>query len=112
MNRRKKIEELKHSFSDEKKFVDTGYYRIRTLDEQSIEMAYLVAGSCGETIVHPQITILFDEHKTIGITLIDMLASPPKFLHRDLTNEQEIDLELDALIEKFSHAAIIIKKQN
>ncbi|EOL48999.1 hypothetical protein [Enterococcus caccae] len=104
MNRKKKLDKLMTVFTEEKKFILDGYYRIRTINEDTIELAYLIAGPCGESIVHPQITVsLATKPFPIAIKLIDMVPSPPLFLIRDTNNMDEIDLALDALIEKFTH---------
>jgi hypothetical protein len=103
MKRTKKINILAKNFTDEKKFMRDGYYRLRTIDETTIELAFLVAGPCGETLVHPQITVSLNHHqeKAIGIKLMDLQSTPPRFLTRNAANEAEIDAALDELIEKF-----------
>lgn len=93
------------TFSEDKKFYIDGFYRIRTIDENTVELAYLIAGPCGESIVHPQITVSLKQNQAIGISLIDMDSSPPSFLHRDSNNAHEIDTTLDLLIEKFLQTA-------
>ncbi|MBO0438816.1 hypothetical protein JZO69_00370 [Enterococcus sp. DIV0869a] len=103
MMRKTKIDTLMTFFNDEKKFITDGYYRIRTINENTVELAFLVAGSCGETLVHPQITVsLTESPQAIGIKLIDMYSIPPLFLHRNDHTAHEIDTALDHLIEKFS----------
>ncbi|MTD38282.1 hypothetical protein GIX45_06535 [Erwinia sp. CPCC 100877] len=103
MKRIKKINILTKNFTDEKKFMKDGYYRLKTIDETTIEFAFLIAGPCGETLVHPQITVSLNhkQEEAIGIKLIDLHASPPRFLTRDAANEEEIDAALDELIERF-----------
>lgn len=104
MNRKRRINQLMSSFDEEKRFITDGYYRIRTLSEHEIELAYLKAGSCGDTIAHPQITVSLSETQAIGEKLIDMDACPPLFLSRDSNNAKKIDNALDDLIEKFLQA--------
>ncbi|WP_207694731.1 hypothetical protein DOK67_0000537 [Enterococcus sp. DIV0212c] len=103
MKKKTQIDTLMIFFNDEKKFMTDGYYRIRTINEDTVELAFLVAGSCGETLVHPQITVSLTESKqALGIKLIDMYTTPPLFLHRNNHTAHEIDKALDHLIEKFS----------
>lgn len=101
MDRKEKLLYLMTIFDENKRFIQDGYYRIRSLDTDTIELAYLIAGACGESVVHPQITIFMDETQVIGTKLIDMQVSPPLFLHRDTSNACQIDAALDQLIEKF-----------
>ncbi|ALS02824.1 hypothetical protein ATZ33_16005 [Enterococcus silesiacus] len=101
MNRKKQLDKLTTVFNEDKRFIKDGYYRIRTIDEGTIELAYLIAGPCGESLPHPQITVALDDTQATGIKLIDMVSSPPLFLSRDDVNAVEIDCALDMLIEKF-----------
>ncbi|MDA9471659.1 hypothetical protein [Enterococcus sp. 5H] len=101
MERLEKLNMLQSVFSEKKKFIGDGYYRIRSIDDVTLELTFLIAGSCGETIVHPQITVTLDQSQAIGTKLIDMDTSPPKFLYRNSSNADEIDDALDNLIEKF-----------
>lgn len=101
MNKIKQLAKLSAVFNEEKRFIKDGYYRLRTLDERTIELAYLIAGPCGESTVHPQITVALDDTRATGIKLIDMASSPPLFLSRDEVNAAKIDCALDQLIEKF-----------
>ncbi|WP_086314250.1 hypothetical protein A5821_001858 [Enterococcus sp. 7F3_DIV0205] len=111
MTLKKTIYELMNIFTEEKKFIIDGYYRIRTIDDHTVEFAYLIAGPCGDTIAHPQITVSLNKTKLIGTKLIDMYSSPPLFLDRDTLNAHEIDSALDNLIEKFIQAAKNTKTQ-
>ncbi|MBO0471305.1 hypothetical protein JZO66_12170 [Enterococcus sp. DIV0242_7C1] len=108
MKRIKDLQELVSYFSEDKTFIHDGYYRIRILDKETIELAFLVAGPCGDTLVHPQITVTLTESSALAIKLIDMYVTPPLFLTREESNKQEIDQQLDKLIEKF----INIKNKN
>lgn len=101
MDRKIQLNRLAAIFNEEKRFMKDGYYRIRTLNEHELELAYLVAGSCGEAIVHPQITVFLEETQVIATKLIDMHACPPLFLTRDADNAHTLDLALDNLIKKF-----------
>jgi hypothetical protein len=103
MKRINKINILMKNFTNEKKFIKDGYYRLRIINETTIEFTFLIAGSCGETLAHPQITVFLnhEQEKAIGTKLIDLHSSPPRFLTRDAANESEIDAALDELIEKF-----------
>ncbi|GGD05016.1 hypothetical protein [Enterococcus wangshanyuanii] len=101
MKRIHDLQELVSYFSEDKKFIHDGYYRIRVFDKETIELAFLVAGPCGDSLVHPQITVSLTESSAIAIKMIDMYATPPLFLDREESNKQKIDQELDKLIEKF-----------
>lgn len=108
MQRLEQLKELQTIFSSEKKFMGDGYYRIRTLDDNILEMAFLVAGPCGETLVHPQITVSLTPTSAICTKLIDMATSPPKFIYRDSLNSGEMDYALDTLIQQF----ILVKQKH
>ncbi|MBP2097722.1 hypothetical protein [Enterococcus rivorum] len=91
---------IQNNFTENKEFIIDGYYRIRTLDSETFELAFLVGGPCGETIVHPQITVKINENEVIGEKLIDMYTTPAKFFSRE-KNSLEINQALEELIEKF-----------
>ncbi|MBM7690471.1 hypothetical protein BCR24_10060 [Enterococcus ureilyticus] len=101
MDRSTQINSLFVLFNEEKKFIKDGYYRLRKLNENEIELAYLIAGSCGETIVHPQITVFLEDYQVVATKLIDMHTCPPLFLNRNTDNAQTLNKALDALIDKF-----------
>lgn len=101
MERIQKLRKLQAIFHEEKKFNGDGYYRLRKIDDFTLEIAFLVAGPCGETIVHPQITVSLTHSKAIGTKLIDLETTPPTILHRTASTSHEIDVALDNLIEKF-----------
>ncbi|MFD2307949.1 hypothetical protein [Enterococcus termitis] len=101
MKRKANVEKILTFFNEEKVFFHDGYYRIRRLDKETVELAFLIAGPCGDTVAHPQITVSLTESQAIGTKLIDMHATPPLFLSRDSSTEQELDRALDKLIEKF-----------
>lgn len=101
MKRINDLHELISYFSEDKTFIYDGYYRIRIFDKETIELAFLVAGPCGDTLVHPQITVTLTESSALAIKMIDTYVTPPLFLKREESNQQEIDQKLDKLIEKF-----------
>lgn len=101
MERVEKLNLLQTVFNEKKKFIENGYYRIRSIDDVTLEIAFLKAGSCGETVVHPQITVRLNHSEAIGLKLIDMDTAPPKFLSRDSSTADEIDVAMDNLIERF-----------
>ena len=101
MNRKQQLDKLLTAFTEEKRFISDGYYRIRTIDQDTLELAFLLAGPCGDSVVHPQITLSINGEQVVGTKLIDMYSSPQSFMHRDEENSQQIDKALDELIEKF-----------
>ncbi|OTN88330.1 hypothetical protein A5819_000783 [Enterococcus sp. 7E2_DIV0204] len=110
MNRKKKLDNLMTLFGDEKKFIIDGYYRLRTIDDDTIELAYLVAGPCGDSIAHPKIIVSLIKSAPIGTKFIDMHSSPPLLLTRNDDNTAEIDRALDTLIQKFESS--LCKQKN
>ncbi|EOI06358.1 hypothetical protein UAY_00409 [Enterococcus moraviensis ATCC BAA-383] len=101
MNRKQQLDKLLTAFTEEKRFISDGYYRIRTINPSTLELAYLLSGPCGDSIVHPQITLSINGEEVVGIKLIDMYSSPQLFMHRNDENSNQIDNALDKLIEKF-----------
>lgn len=100
MNIEQQFQLIRNNFTEKKEFISDGYYRIRSLDEETFELAFLVSGSCGETIVHPQITIKLTNHVVVAVKLIDMYTTPAKFYTRE-KNSLEIDQALEKLLTKF-----------
>ncbi|EOH94599.1 hypothetical protein UAW_02353 [Enterococcus haemoperoxidus ATCC BAA-382] len=72
MNRKKKLDTLLKCFNEDKKFITDGYYRIRTIIKQTIELAYIGLGLRGKSVVTPQIMISIADGQAITLTVIGM----------------------------------------
>lgn len=109
MNNKQRLQIIQNNFTENKEFITDGYYRIRSLDKKNFELAFLVSGSCGETIVHPQITVKVNNDEIIGERLIDMYTTPTKFFSRE-KNSVEIDQALVQLLKKFLNSKQLERK--
>jgi len=79
---------LKHHLSEDKTFIQDGYYRLRKLDETTYEFAFLVADACGATSVHPQITIEKQGDTWQAVKLLDFVSTPVEtLLYSDDTSQ-------------------------
>ncbi|WP_430602457.1 hypothetical protein IGJ02_002834 [Enterococcus sp. DIV0724b] len=72
MNRKKKLDTLLKCFNEDKKSITDGYYRIRTIIKQTIELAYIGLGLRGKSVVTPQIIISIADGQAITLTVIGM----------------------------------------
>lgn len=95
------IENLEEFFHAEKQWYQDGYYRLRTLDEQTKELAYLLSDPCGGSIVHPQITLEKQGDEFIATKLVDLQTTPVQNMTRDLENAAYLDQALQSLVTKF-----------
>lgn len=93
-----KWELIKAHFGPEKEYIGEGYYRVRE-SEQGWQIAYLLPGYCGETILHPEITISESEKGIIPIRLIDMEVTP--ILNLDQSEQEKLNEEFEKLLDKF-----------
>lgn len=98
-----KLESLLAFFDEEKKYYVDGYYRLRKLESDEFELAYLIPDACGATTVHPQITIEKHEEIWIPTKLIDMWTSPTQFVEKNSETEKFLDNALAELVLKFEH---------
>ena len=69
---------LKKYLSDEKQFIYDGYYRLREINDEIYEFAFLDSDACGATSVHPQITIEWNGQKWQPTKLLDFVTTPVK----------------------------------
>ncbi|MBP1046025.1 hypothetical protein I6N96_07000 [Enterococcus sp. BWM-S5] len=97
---RKDLETLQKHFSDDKKFFKDGYYRLRDIGSMHYELAFLEAGPCGDTTVHPQITIDAAENVIVPIKLLDMATSPTLRLTQE-EHTDELNEALEGLVQRF-----------
>ncbi|MEG0286289.1 MULTISPECIES: hypothetical protein [Vagococcus] len=102
--KKEQLETLMRVIGPEKKYLSDGYYRIREVDENRKELAFLKPDGCGTTTVTPQITIEKQGDNWLPIKFIDMGSSPTKMLIRDEKTEQLLDEELVILVEKMLSA--------
>lgn len=98
------IQNLEQCFHAEKQWYQDGYYRLRTLDEHTKELAYLLSDPCGGSIVHPQITLEKQGDEFIPTKLIDLQTTPVQNMIRDLENAAYLDQALQTLVAKFEEA--------
>lgn len=96
----KDLETLQKHFNGEKKFVQDGYYRLRDIGNDQYELAYLEAGPCGDTTVHPQITIEVTEKEILPLKLLDMAVSPTLRLTKE-EHPSELAEALERLVQRF-----------
>ncbi|MGX7013646.1 hypothetical protein [Vagococcus silagei] len=87
---------LKNYFSNEKKFISGGYYRLKQESAHTYKLSFLEMDSCGASIVAPEITVSVTPNEVIATGLIDFSVQPVK----QLTNEGSINLELQEELEK------------
>lgn len=92
------------NFGNEAEFIEDGYYRIRSLDDSTWELAFLVAGHCGERLVHPKIQCTLTNSALVGKSLMDMAETPTVHIVRTAETSDLLDNELKKLIAKFLQA--------
>lgn len=97
---RQDFDTFQQHFTSDKKFFKDGYYRLKDIGENQFEMAFLEAGPCGDTTVHPQITIELDEEELRPIKLLDMAVSPTLRLNQE-EHPTELKEALDGLVQRF-----------
>jgi len=95
------LQSLINFFGPEKQFISDGYYRIRVISNQKVEMAFLVPDSCGTTSVHPQITVTKTQNNWEPINLIDMAETPTKFIEKSEETAIFLNNALEELVQKF-----------
>ena len=96
----KKWETVLANFSADKEFIEDGYYRVRTVEE-GYQMAYLVPGLCGETLIHPEITIEVVDGQAVPIRLMDLETTPTTRLSVKDGDQEQIEAQADRLLDKF-----------
>lgn len=88
-------------FDEEKKYYVDGYYRLRKVEADKFELAYLIPDACGATSVHPQITIEKVKDIWLPTKLMDMGKSPIQFIERNTETEAILEGALTELVVKF-----------
>lgn len=101
-----KLKSLLAFFDEEKKYYVDGYYRLRKLETDKFELAYLIPDACGATTVHPQITIEKHEDIWTPTKLIDMWTSPTQFVERNSETEKFLNEALHRLAFRFENVMV------
>ncbi|MEO1769534.1 MULTISPECIES: hypothetical protein [Enterococcus] len=96
----KKWEKVLANYTAEKEFIKDGYYRVRPVEE-GYQMAYLVPGLCGETLIHPEITLEVINGKAVPIRLMDLETTPTTRLSAKAGDQEQIEAQAEMLLEKF-----------
>ncbi|GCF93888.1 hypothetical protein NRIC_17790 [Enterococcus florum] len=94
---------IQEHFSSEKEYINDGYYRLRSIDD-GYQMAYLVPGQCGETLIHPEITIHMIEGKAVPVRLYDLETTPTTRLDAAAGDQAAIEEAAEELMDKFLKA--------
>lgn len=81
-----------------------GYYRLREI-EDGYQLAYLVAGPCGDKNPHPEITLLQEGNQVRPIRLRDVETTPILNL-----SEKEDSNTIEELTDQLLNRFIKIKK--
>lgn len=95
------------NFSADKEFIEDGYYRVRAVEE-GYQIAYLVPGLCGETLIHPEITIKVVDGQAVPIRLMDLETTPTTRLSVKDGDQEQIEAQADLLLDKFLAAKQIV----
>ncbi|MGM0213953.1 hypothetical protein [Enterococcus sp. AZ109] len=103
----KKWEVVRANYSAEKEYIEDGYYRLRPTEE-GYQLAFLVPGMCGETLIHPEITIEMIDGVATPIRLIDMESTPTLRLSVKDGDGKEIKQQTEALLNKFIAAKKLV----
>lgn len=98
------FEAIKQRVGPEKTFIGDGYYRLRQLDNGDYEFAFLLAGPCGDTTIHPQITLDATGDHILPIKLLDLGVSPTLRLGGEQHSTQ-LNQALNQLVQRL-HTAL------
>lgn len=79
-----------------------GYYRLREVEE-GYQLAYLVAGPCGDKNPHPEITLRQEGNLARPIRLRDVEATPILTLS-EKDDADRLDVLTDQLLNRFIEA--------
>ena len=99
------LEFLLSHFDEKKRFIEDGYYRLRTSDVDEYELAFLVADACGTTAINPQITLKVEGERITPRVLIDLATTPTKYIHYAAETSAELETALSELVAKFYQAS-------
>ncbi|MGM0125432.1 hypothetical protein IGI37_002831 [Enterococcus sp. AZ194] len=95
----KKTWQLLNENFNEFEFIEMGYYRLRQIDENRYEMAYILLGPCGDKTYHPQITLdVGDEIQPLKF--IDTEVVPNVRLSSE-EEPEKLQQALEKLVDKF-----------
>lgn len=97
------IERLLNTFHTDKIFFDGGYYRIKQINKNTLKIAYLISGPCGETIPCPEITLSIEQDVVLPTHLINLDATPIVNYSFNETTKPYIMTEWAKLLEKFEY---------
>lgn len=91
--------QVKANFEGTEDLAD-GYYRLREIDG-GYQLAYLVAGPCGDKNPHPEVTLHQEGNQVQPIRLRDVEATP--ILNLSLANgdQERIEQLTDQLLDRF-----------
>lgn len=92
---------LKNYFSNEKKFINDGYYRLKQETENEYKLAFLEMDSCGASLVAPEVTVSVSTNKAVATGLIDFSTQPVRQLDNSEETYLELQRELEKLVLKF-----------
>ncbi|MDR2464795.1 MAG: hypothetical protein LBD38_00770 [Streptococcaceae bacterium] len=105
MNNTERFLALQDYFTDEKKFIGNGNYRLRKIDEENYDFEFSLIDPCGAGILNPQIRLTKQGEDLKPVQLFDMGSTPVKFLKNDSEESaRELNIEFEKLIEKFENA--------
>lgn len=99
----KKWEAAAANYSADKEYIGDGYYRLRPTEE-GYQMAFLVPGLCGETLIHPEITVQVIDGIATPIRLMDLEHTPTLRLSVKEGDGEEIERQAEELLNKFMAA--------
>ena len=92
---------IKANFDGTEDLAD-GYYRLREIDG-GYQLAFLVAGPCGDKIPHPEVTLRLEGNQMQPIRLRDLEATPILNLLKE-NDLERIEALTDQLLNRFIKA--------
>ncbi|WP_427813339.1 hypothetical protein ACQKTA_07575 [Enterococcus sp. 22-H-5-01] len=91
--------EVKISFDGLEELSD-GYYRIRKI-ETGYQLAYLIAGPCGDKVIHPEITLKYQDDQLQPVSLLDLDSTPIRRLSKENGDYEALEQATDQLLDRF-----------
>lgn len=91
-------------FDDERVYKNNGYYRVKQLEDDTYELEFSIAGSCGTFDSHPAIRfkILPDLDQLIFLSYRDVEVNPMKWFKPESDDELDfVTLAFEQLVDKF-----------
>ncbi len=95
--------EIVAACSEEKIYWEQYHYRFRKIGENLYELSRLVAGSCGEFLYHPKITVAVENELFVPLAYFDNQETPVKQLRRE-DDESFLDQEFVTLLKSYLQA--------